>query len=297
MAVAGIANGVYHPADYAILSASVTEARMGRAFSLHTFTGFAGFAVVPLTIITLSGWFGWQAAVAACGVAGIAAAGLLVVFGYRLQHSPGSDKRRKPGDAAPAKGSGFDILFRPAILMCMLFFTLLALSSGGINNFLVSALNAVHDVSLADATQALTGYLVGSSLGILLGGMIADRTSNHNLVAACCFLVTGVAILAVGLVAMPPLVLTAVMVGQGMTHGIIMPSRDMIVRVQHWRSHRSPAVRRDPGLGGADPGVLRDRRVHGDLSVHRVQRWGQTHRCQRATGRVKAQIVRSRYQI
>ena len=230
MAVAGIANGVYHPADYAILSASVTEARMGRAFSLHTFTGFAGFAVVPLTIISLTGWFGWQAAVAACGVAGIAAAGLLVVFGYRLQHSPGSDKRRKPGETAPAKSSGFDILFSPAILMCMLFFTLLALSSGGINNFLVSALNAVHDVSLEDATQALTGYLVGSSLGILLGGMIADRTSNHNLVAACCFLVTGLAILAVGLVSMPPLVLTAVMVGQGLTHGIIMPSRDMIVR-------------------------------------------------------------------
>ena len=32
MAIAGIANGVYHPADYAILSASVSGPRMGRAF-------------------------------------------------------------------------------------------------------------------------------------------------------------------------------------------------------------------------------------------------------------------------
>ena len=36
MFVAGCANGVYHPADYAILSASVSGRRMGRAFSLHT---------------------------------------------------------------------------------------------------------------------------------------------------------------------------------------------------------------------------------------------------------------------
>ena len=36
-AVAGLANSVYHPADYAILSSSIDEKRMGRAFSIHTF--------------------------------------------------------------------------------------------------------------------------------------------------------------------------------------------------------------------------------------------------------------------
>jgi len=231
MVLAGIANGVYHPADYAILSASVTEKRMGRAFSLHTFTGFAGFAVVPMTIVGLSEVMGWQAAVATCGIAGLVAAAALVLFGKRLRHTPGSDKRRKAGAApAAAPSSSMALLFSPAILMCMAFFTLLALSSGGINNFLVSALNAVHGTALETANSALTGYLVGSSLGILLGGMIADRTSNHNLVAACCFLVTGMAILTVGLVALPAVVLVALMTAQGLTHGIIMPSRDMIVR-------------------------------------------------------------------
>src|SRR6202043_2926771 len=41
----GIANSVYHPADYAILSAHMDETRMGRAFSIHTFAGFLGGAV------------------------------------------------------------------------------------------------------------------------------------------------------------------------------------------------------------------------------------------------------------
>src|SRR5215470_3945449 len=36
----GIANSVYHPADYAILSEHMDPARMGRAFSIHTFAGF-----------------------------------------------------------------------------------------------------------------------------------------------------------------------------------------------------------------------------------------------------------------
>ena len=38
----GLANSVYHPADYAILAEHMDEARMGRAFSIHTFAGFLG---------------------------------------------------------------------------------------------------------------------------------------------------------------------------------------------------------------------------------------------------------------
>jgi len=44
-ALLGLANSVYHPADYAILSAHMDVGRMGRAFSIHTFAGFLGGAV------------------------------------------------------------------------------------------------------------------------------------------------------------------------------------------------------------------------------------------------------------
>src|SRR5271166_3173708 len=37
--LAGLGNAVYHPADYAMLSERVTNERLGRAFSIHTFTG------------------------------------------------------------------------------------------------------------------------------------------------------------------------------------------------------------------------------------------------------------------
>src|SRR3981081_958867 len=49
----GLANSVYHPADYAILAAHMDEARMGRAFSIHTFAGFLGGAVAPAIVAAL----------------------------------------------------------------------------------------------------------------------------------------------------------------------------------------------------------------------------------------------------
>jgi MFS family permease len=230
MGVAGVANGVYHPADYAILSASVSERRMGRAFSLHTFTGFFGGAVVPGTIILLASLFGWAVGVALCGAAGIAAAAALLVFGRSLKHEPGADKRRKPGAKADAGPTPASVLLSPPILMCLVFFTLLALSQGGINQFLVSALNALYGTPVEEATIALTSYLFGTAGGILIGGQIADRTRHHNRVAATCFLFTAAAVLVVGSVALPLWLLVALMVGQGVAQGIIMPSRDMLVR-------------------------------------------------------------------
>lgn len=230
MAVAGIANGVYHPADYAILSASVSERRMGRAFSLHTFTGFFGGAVVPGTIIVLAGAFGWQTGVALCGAAGIAAALGLVVFGRSLKHEPGADRRRKPGAKGASGPTPVSVLLSPPILMCLLFFTLLALAQGGINQFLIAALNALYGTPVEQATVALTAYLFGTAGGILVGGQIADRTRSHNRVAATCFLLTSVAVLIVGMVAMPLWMLIALMVAQGLAQGVIMPSRDMLVR-------------------------------------------------------------------
>ncbi|WP_339853952.1 MFS transporter [uncultured Nisaea sp.] len=226
MAIAGIANGVYHPADYAILSASVSGPRMGRAFSLHTFAGFAGFAVAPPLVIFLSETIGWRLALVGFGLAGLATAAVLLVFAGSLHN------KQKPsaGQAKPVDTSSRALLFSFPILMCLGFYIMTALGSGGLNNFLVSALNLLHGTAIPIATGALTGYLVGTTAGILVGGYLADKTSNHNVVAAFCFLATAVMISIVALVDMPEPLLLASLTLQGIMHGMIMPSRDMIVR-------------------------------------------------------------------
>src|SRR5207237_1743066 len=77
----GLANSVYHPADYAILSAHMDEWRMGRAFSIHTFAGFLGGAVAPAIVAALVAMSGGYGALIAAGAVGPVVALLLVVVG------------------------------------------------------------------------------------------------------------------------------------------------------------------------------------------------------------------------
>ena len=50
---AGLGNSVFHPADYAILAGSIGEKRLGRAYSMHTFSGFLGGACAPVGMLGL----------------------------------------------------------------------------------------------------------------------------------------------------------------------------------------------------------------------------------------------------
>ena len=228
MFVAGCANGVYHPADYAILSASVSGPRMGRAFSLHTFAGYAGFAAAGPVIVFLTLLVGWRYGLVIAGAAGLATMGLLLMFARQLRHAPHIARRR--GAPAPVAGTGVSLLLSPPILLCLGFFTLLSLGSTGIASFLIVGLHQLHGTEIETATLVLSAYLIAGAAGVLLGGFVADRTRRHNLVAALCFIGTAGMIAAVGAFALPLVLLFILMVLQGLMHGVIMPSRDMIVR-------------------------------------------------------------------
>ncbi len=232
MVFAGCANGVYHPADYAILSASVSERRIGRAFGLHTFGGYAGFAVAGPIIVFLNLWVGWRMGLAICGGAGILAAGVLLFYARYLRHTPpvNSQNLMNDNEAKNNSSHGLGLLLSPPILMCLGFFTFLALGSSGISSFLIVALGQRHGTEVETATFILTGYLVSGALGVLAGGLVADQTKKHNLVAAMCFLSTAAIIALVGAVTMSAFILLLLMATLGFLHGIIMPSRDMIVR-------------------------------------------------------------------
>src|SRR5450631_1859042 len=77
----GLANSVYHPADYAILSAHMDASRMGRAFSIHIFAGFLGGAVAPAIMAALVTMTGGNGALIVAGAVGPLAALLLIVVG------------------------------------------------------------------------------------------------------------------------------------------------------------------------------------------------------------------------
>src|SRR3954452_24172438 len=83
-ALLGVANTVYHPADYSILSATIDGKRMGKAFSIHTFAGYLGSGVTPALVIAAVAVWGWNGGFLCAAVLSFAAAILLMVTGSVL---------------------------------------------------------------------------------------------------------------------------------------------------------------------------------------------------------------------
>ncbi|AWM03921.1 MFS transporter [Bradyrhizobium amphicarpaeae] len=218
----GLANSVYHPADYAILAEHMDEARMGRAFSIHTFAGYLGGAVTPAIVAALVIVSGGVGALIASGAIAILVALLLVAIGIP---EAGAHKKKPGHENAPRQA-----VVTPALITLTALFMLLSLSVAGINNFGVVALMSGYGTSYSIANVALTAFLGASAAGVLAGGFLADHTERHGYVAAACFAANAAIVLLIALVTLPGWALTATMTAAGFLSGVIAPSRDMLVR-------------------------------------------------------------------
>ncbi len=216
---AGFANTVYHPGDYAVLSARIGESRMGRAFSIHTFAGYLGGAIAPGVLLALVAFADLRTALLVSGLLGVAAA-IPVLF------LPARAPRAVSSVRATAQGG----LVTPKVIGLIVFFTLLALSMGGLQNFSVVALLDRFGTPTALGNTALSALMFASAFGVLTGGFIADKTTRHSDVAAIGFGATALLVLLVGMVRLGPAALVLAMGAAGFLSGMIMPSRDMMVR-------------------------------------------------------------------
>ena len=225
-ALMGVANTVYHPADYSILSAAIDGKKIGKAFSIHTFAGYLGFGVTPAMVLACAAIWDWRGAFLFAAGLSFAVALLLIVAGSVLPRVV-----RKPMGPSRAEAKvGLGLLVSPPILRNLLFFFCLAMASGGIQTFTVVGMGALHGTPASVANIALSGFLLFSAGGVLLGGIIADRTPHHERVAAVGFACTAAMAILMAWVNMPAAILIGVMSLGGLLNGIIQPSRDMMVR-------------------------------------------------------------------
>lgn len=228
----GLANTVYHPADYSILSATIDHKRIGKAFSIHTFAGYLGSGVTPALALACAALWGWRGAFLFVAVLSVATAFVLIVAGSilpRVVHKPGQQPAQKSEKNGGQK-VGLDLLLSAPILRNLLFFFCLAMANGGIQTFTVVGLAQIHGTPFSVASVALSGFLLCSAGGVLLGGIIADRTPHHERVAAVGFACTSTMAILMAWVNMPGFALIALMSVGGLLNGIIQPSRDMMVR-------------------------------------------------------------------
>jgi len=232
-AVAGIGHSVFHPADFAILSATIDETRVGKAFSLHTSAGHLGTALSPALMIFLAAAWGWRGALAAIGVVGLVA--MVAILGMRGALTGDIETRRAVKAAkAPADGPegprGVRLFLSWPMLLMLVFFVCTALTSSAVRSFSVAALGEIHGTPVTAAAAALTAYLFASIAGVLFGGYLADRLRRHDISLGLAFAVSSAIMVLVAVVALPAALLLTLFLIAGFLQGSARPQRDLLVR-------------------------------------------------------------------
>jgi predicted MFS family arabinose efflux permease len=209
----------------------VPHERAGRVFSYHTFSGMIGNALTPPLLLFLHSLWGWRGAFLGAATLGVVAAIVLALV--REPEAPAHAIKAQKTESTESKESSLDgwaLLMSPPILLNLVFFILLSFCGGGLSNYLVASLGALYGTPAAVANTALTGLLIMSAAGVLIGGVLTGYTTRHGLVASCGLMVTALVCVTVGLVDFSAVALVLLMSAAGLFSGLAMPSRDMIVR-------------------------------------------------------------------
>jgi predicted MFS family arabinose efflux permease len=219
-------NSVFHPCDYAILSGSVDKDRMGRAFALHTFSGNLGFAAAPPVMAVLMVTVGWRMSLVLVGLLGV-----LVAISIALQSSILNDQvRHEPTHAGPTL-SGRELLLSRSMLLFFGFFLFGSMAGSGVQAWLITVLHTSKGLTLEIASAALTGYMVGSTFGVLVGGWFADTYKRHVLTFAVVLTVASAALLvAVDWLPLSGLAVIVVMFASGLALGASRTPRDVMLK-------------------------------------------------------------------
>jgi predicted MFS family arabinose efflux permease len=224
--LSGMGNSVFHPADYAILSGSVDKDRMGRAFALHTFSGNLGFAAAPPLMALLATTIGWRAGLIMVGLLGVP-----VAISIILQSGILKDQAHDETAHADPALSGRDLLTSRTMLLFFGFFLLGSMAGAGVQSWLITILHTVKGMALEVASSALTGYMVGSTAGVLVGGWFADTYKRHVLsFAVILTIASAVLTLAVEWMPASGLVIIALMFASGLALGASRTPRDIMLK-------------------------------------------------------------------
>jgi MFS family permease len=121
-------------------------------------------------------------------------------------------------------------LLTAPVLLCFGYFLLLAMALTGLQSFAIPALIDFSNVTLANATLALTCYFLGSTVGTLSGGFAASWTKRHDLVAAAGMGSGAVLFFLIAAGFVTAWMVIPVFTLAGFSSGITGPSRDLIVR-------------------------------------------------------------------
>lgn len=233
---AGLGNSVFHPADLSILTSKVSAPRLGRAYATHGLCGNLGWAIAPVFVGTIAIYSDWRVAAIAAGMIGLAIVAAFIIWGAELSDGEreATPPASRPGDRGEARGeaiaSNIRLLLSPTIVSCFLYFAFLAAALIGVQAFGVAAMQQLYAIEYSAATAALTAFLVGAAAGVFAGGVLADRTDRHAVVAMVGVALSGVVLVMLGAQLVAVVLVVPALALAGFFSGTTGPSRDMLVR-------------------------------------------------------------------
>lgn len=178
----GISEACYIPAALALITDYHTGKTRSLATGLHMCGLYTGLALGGLGGFIAEYW-GWRYGFHVFGLFGVLYALILVYFI--------KDKKVPEGDREEdkvLKQEHFSVqeilksLFRlPSFYIILVYFAVLGMANWFVNGWLPTFLKEQFRLDLGTAGISATGYMqVGSFLGVILGGIIADRWVQHN---------------------------------------------------------------------------------------------------------------------
>ncbi len=222
----GTADSVFHPADYTIITAKVRPQWLGRCYAIHTTTGFLGFAMAPIAMSFLLAHWDWRTAFHIIGATGLVFAAILFLTQrlYKgVAYNPAEDSLKAPTGV-------LSFLTHPAILLMFLFYLTSTLSQNAIQSFGNSAIIAIFPVDLILANGALAAYMWGITIGVLSGGIVADRMGRLDIVASGAYVIAAALLCLIAFGVLNFISVAAALFFTGFMVGVVMPARDIMVK-------------------------------------------------------------------
>ena len=244
--VAGMGNGVFHPADYTLINHKIHKTRLGHAYSAHGISGSLGWALAPAMLVPIAVGQGWRAALL-CAAALVFVV-LVLVWWYREELNFGAASEAgstvTPRAASAARlakagaGTGaskpaentFGFLLIPAVWMCFAFFFFYACALSVVQTFAPEAARQLHSVPVRWVAVCLSVYMVGSACGMVLGGFLATDPARCERIVGLAFGLAAMLALTAGLGSVAAWSVPVLFAAMGFVSGMAGPSRDLLVK-------------------------------------------------------------------
>ena len=229
----GLGNAPFHPVDFTILNKRVSQPRLGHAFSVHGISGNLGWAAGPIVVIGLSTALdSWRMALALCALYALVVTAVLAWKRDAIDDRAGQWSHEAPaaGAAPPPLEHPMAFLRLPSVWLCFFFFFWATTSLSAIQGFAAPSLQAIYQLPLAATSMVVSGYMLCSACGMVIGGFLAARALHLERTIALSLSAAALALLVVSSGALPGAVAAVLAAASGLGVGLAGPSRDMLIK-------------------------------------------------------------------